>query len=432
MKDKLEILLSPWAVILGMVAGIIIGLNFTGIVPYLEPVGDIYLSLLMMCVIPILASAVVTSIGKLVNSEHKGGYLKKLISVFVVLLLAVSLFSVIAGLGFGLLVEIDSDTQRAIGEITIESGESGQDDVLVPGTTVREINSLDGDLGRRDDFSLIDFLVNIIPENIFTALANDENLQVIFFFTLFGLMLKFTSKEATMTIIAFFDGVFEAFQKLIKLTMYFLPLGLAALVATQFAQIGFGALISLLKFIFLIYFAALFIFLAITIIIWKRGSKSYLQQLKAMGETLMICLGTRNSFAAIPSAITALSEELDFDTSGVNLSVPLGVSICRFGNVMVFSLGAIFATQLYGISLGLEQLLIVIIVSVLAGMATSGAPGLIARTMIGMVLTPLGVPAAAIIALLLAIDPVIDPITTVVNVYPNLGAAAIIASEKEE
>ncbi|MFW5787180.1 MAG: dicarboxylate/amino acid:cation symporter [Halanaerobiales bacterium] len=432
MQEKLSLLLSPWSVISGMLTGIVIGLYFTEVVPYIEPIGEIYLSILMMCVIPILASAVVTSIGKLVNSKEQGKYIKKIVFVFIILLITVSAFSVLAGLTSQLFIDIDIETQRTIGEIALDSQESSSKGSFIPGTVVREIDSRTSEASGDDEFGLVDFIVNIIPENIFTALADDKNLQVIFFFLIFGIMLKYISREASKTIMIFFEGVFTAFQKLIKVTMYFLPFGLTALVATQFSQIGFAALLSLLQFIFLIYFAALVIFLAVTIIIWKRGSKSYREQFKAMGETLMISLGTRNSFAAIPSAITALSEELKFDTDKVNLAVPLGVSICRFGNVMVFSLGAIFAAQLYGYSLRLEEFVIIIIVSVLAGMATSGAPGLIARTMIAMVLTPLGIPSAAIIALLLAIDPVIDPVTTVINVYPNLGAAALIAEQKKK
>ncbi|MFW6023068.1 MAG: dicarboxylate/amino acid:cation symporter, partial [Halanaerobiaceae bacterium] len=412
----------------GMVVGVIIGLNFTGLVPYLEPVGEIYLSILMMCVIPILASAIMTSIGKLVNSEGATSrYIAKLITVFVIFLLGVSVISVISGGVSRYIMEVDIETQRAIGEVTL-TGQSATN-TPVPGTAIREINSQKHEAENVDEYSVVSFLVNIIPENIFTALSNNNNLQVIFFFTLFGVMLKYISDQATTTIISFFEGTFMAFQKLIRVTMYFLPFGLAALVATQLSEVGFTVLISLLQFIVLVYIVALIIFLVSTIIIWKQGNKSYLNQFKVMGETLMICLGTRNSFAAIPSSISGLSKGLGLDQHKINLSVPLGVSICRFGNVMVFSLGALFAVQLYGHDLGYEKLLIIVITSVLAGMATSGAPGLVARTMIAMVLVPLGIPATAIIAMLLAIDPIIDPITTVINVYPNLAAAAMISNK---
>ncbi len=406
MQNKLSFLLSPWSVMLGMLAGVIIGLYYSQLVVYLEPVGEVYLTVLMMCVIPILASAIITSIGKLVRSEGAGKYIKKIISVFIVFLVGVSIISVLTGVISQFAIEIDLETQRAIGEAAIGSG--SENDAAVPGIAIKEIHSYHPQAKGEGEYGLVSFLVNIIPENIFSALVNDDNLQVIFFFTLFGIMLKYISEKASKTIITLFDGVFMAFQKLIKITMYFLPFGLAALIATQLSQVGFAVLLSLLQFIILLYVVVFLIFFFTTLVIWKYSSKPYLEQFRALGETLMICFGTRNSFAALPSSITALSDKLEFDQDKVNLSVPLGVSICRFGNVMVFSLGATFAAQLYGHPLGIEALIIIVITSVLAGMATSGAPGIIARTMISLVLTPLGIPAGAIIAMLLAVDPVID------------------------
>ncbi|MFW5961966.1 MAG: dicarboxylate/amino acid:cation symporter, partial [bacterium] len=256
MKNRLSFLLSPWSVLTGMLAGIIIGLNFTGLVPYIEPVGEIYLSVLKMCVIPILASAVVTSIGKLVNSQHKSSYIRKLILVFVILLFSISTISVIIGVGSQIFYDIDIETQKTIGEIAIDSNKGAVEGTVVPGTVIREINSQIDQSNDSDQYRLIDFIINIVPENIFKALAEDENLQVIFFFLIFGMMMKFISSEATDTIMTFFDGVFMAFQSLIKIVMYLLPFGLAALVAGQFSQIGFPVLISLVQFILIIYFAA--------------------------------------------------------------------------------------------------------------------------------------------------------------------------------
>jgi len=76
----------------------------------------------------------------------------------------------------------------------------------------------------------------------------------------------------------------------------------------------------------------------------------------------------------------------------------------------------------------MQTVIIIVTISVLAAMAASGAPGIIARTMIAMVLTPLGIPSQAIVVMLIAIDPIIDPLTTLINVYPNCAAAAIVSS----
>lgn len=95
---------------------------------------------------------------------------------------------------------------------------------------------------------------------------------------------------------------------------------------------------------------------------------------------------------------------------------------------MLFSICSVFAARLYNHSLDIKTVLTIIFISILAAMAASGAPGIIARTMIAMVLTPLGIPSQAIIVMLIAIDPIIDPFITVINVYPNCAATAIVSS----
>jgi len=431
-KNKmLNLLLSPWAVLVGMITGIVIGINFKGLVPYLQPIGEIYLTILKMCVIPILAAAIITSIGKLFKSEESDRYLKKIITVFVLFLIGVSLVSIITAGISRPLVKVDMETQRAIGKLTLQS-KQGSGGAAELGSIIKVIHSQHPPQQKGQEGAIVDFIINIIPENIFTALANGENLKVIFFFIVLGVMMKYISPTASENIIILFDGIFEAFQKVIKSTMYFLPFGLAALMATQISTIGFSALASLFKFILLLYLVGIVIFLISTFIIWYYGNSSYFKQFKALGETLLICVGTRNSFASVPSAIEGLSNRLDFNKEKVNLSIPLGVTLCRYGNVMVFAVGAIFAAQLYGHTLGIGKLAIIVITSVLAGMAASGAPGLVARTMISLVLTPIGIPSTAIIALLIAINPIIDSMTTVINVYPNLAAASIIANDNEK
>lgn len=150
-----------------------------------------------------------------------------------------------------------------------------------------------------------------------------------------------------------------------------------------------------------------------------------------MKDTIIISLGTRNSFAAIPSAIEAFQNRLELDPERVNLTMPLGITICRYGNVMLFSICSVFAARLYNHKLDIQTIVIIVCISVLAAMAASGAPGIIARTMIAMVLTPLGIPAQAIIVMLIAIDPIIDPLTTLINVYPNCAVTAIVSGSKK-
>jgi proton glutamate symport protein len=181
----------------------------------------------------------------------------------------------------------------------------------------------------------------------------------------------------------------------------------------------------------LVFVISIVIFGGCTVVIKLFTGKRIGFILKAMKEVIIISLGTRNSFAAIPSAIDASQNMLGLQKDIVNLVLPLGITMCRFGNVMLFSVFSIFAARLYHHSIDIQTVFIIATISILAAMAASGAPGIVARTMIAMVLTPLGIPSQAIIIMLITIDPMIDPITTLINIYPNCAATAVIAGSKK-
>ena len=400
-KLKADFLLTPWATIIGMVTGIIIGIYGQQIIPYIKPVGEIYLSILQMSVIPIMASAIVMSIGKLLMSEEASRYLAKLIRVFVIFLLGVSLVSILISIIVSPFIASDNETKKAIGKMMLSSSTTSSTDTTSSITVIKEIDSRYNNVVKKEEQKLSEFIYNMIPKNIFEALNKGENLKIIFFFFIFGIMMKYISNKASNNIISMFEGIFEAFQKVIKTTMYFLPFGICSLMAVQFSNIGVAFFASVLKFILLIYSTALIIFLISTFVIYKKSGTSYANQFKHLGEAIMIAFGTRNSFATIPSIITGLHKGMGFNEDKVNLATPLGITLCRYGNVMIFSTGAVFAVQLYNSPMNLQTLFMIAFTAVMAGMATSGAPGMVARTMISMVLAPIGIPSEAIIVMLM-------------------------------
>ncbi|NMB97737.1 MAG: dicarboxylate/amino acid:cation symporter, partial [Clostridiaceae bacterium] len=140
-KLKADFLLTPWATIIGMVTGIIIGIYGQQIIPYIKPVGEIYLSILQMSVIPIMASAIVMSIGKLLMSEEASRYLAKLIRVFVIFLLGVSLVSILISIIVSPLIASDNETKKAIGKMMLSSSTTSSTDTTSSITVIKEIDS---------------------------------------------------------------------------------------------------------------------------------------------------------------------------------------------------------------------------------------------------------------------------------------------------
>ncbi len=429
-KEQFKFLLSPWIVILSMLAGLIIGIYFKGLTKYLAPIGEIYISILKMSVLPIMISAVVVSISKLLRSREASRYLYKIIIFSVLFFIGVTIIGLSVGTVSISLTGDDSEMKKAIGKMMIAKDENSNlfGDLKFK-SVIKEIDSRFYIEDKQDKEGLIKFIVNLIPKNIFTALTKGQTLKIIFFFIILGVMLKFVSDKSSSNLISFFEGLFEAFLTFIKFAMYFLPFGLCALMADQFSQIGFTIFSSLIKLIILIYMSSLLIFFISTLIIWRYCRGSYFMQYAALKDAIVIALGTRSSFAALPSAITGLVEGLQLNKDRANLTVALGFTLCKYGKILIFCIGAVFAAHLYDHTLGLESYLIIIISSILAAMAASGAPSLVSRTMISMVLLPLGIPAEAIIVILLAIDPIVDPILTLISTYPNYALTAIIANE---
>ncbi len=415
-KNRYQFLLSPWAIILGVVTGIIIGIYFKGFVIFLSPIGKVYISLLKMCILPIVASAIIVSLSKLLRSHETSQYINKIITTFCVFLLGIAFIGLFVGFISIPLIGDDADMRRTIGQLMID----------------KEIDTRYQEVQSKEKAGLADFLINIIPQNVFTALSKNQTPKIIFFFIMLGVMIKFVSEKAGDSIITLSEGVFEAFQALIKFIMYFLPLGLCALLADQVSQIGFAVLGSLVKLILIIYISALVVFILSTLIIWRYSGGSYFRQYIALKDAIVIAIGTRSSFPTLPSAISGLCDGLNLNKERTHLTVPLGFSLCKFGKILVFCIGAVFAAHLYNHSLGIEGIMIIVISSILAGMAASGAPSIVSRSMISMVLLPLGIPPEAIIVILLTIDPIVDPIITLINTYPNYAATAMIAGRKAE
>ena len=417
---RFEILLNPWVIILGMVTGGILGVYFKSFVFYIKPIGEIYLSLLQMSVIPIMVSAIVVSIGKLMKLKDANTYLKKICVVFILFLFSVSFVGIFVGISSKTLVGVNNEVKTTIGKVVV-----GSED-----TAIKEIDSrFNTRKDENKEGEIVKFILNLVPKNIFTALSQGENLKIIFFFIILGIMLKYIPEDSSSSMIILFEGLFEAFQKIVSILMYLLPLCLCSLIASQVADMGFLALAPFIRLIVLIYIASIAICLISLLVVSRYTRFNYYQVFKGLKDAMIIALGTRNGFAAIPSMLEGLHDQLKLDKDRLNLVVPLGITLCRYGSVLVFSLTTVFAMYLYNHPITVGNILITFITSILAAMATVGLPGLLVYSMISIVLTPLGIPAAAIVIVLITLDSIMDPVLTLLNVCLSSAVASIIASD---
>lgn len=408
--------LSPWLVFMGIFIGAIIGVFDRNLAIQLLPFGTLYIKLLQMFVLPILMTAVISGLGNLFMSGMKRSQITKLVIFLFVGLMVASciglLFGVVGHPGGAL----HHDAQVTLGKTITQS-----ERVSIAGDQVELPN-------------MFIYMQAMIPENIFASLGKGDNLAVLFFSILTGISMGKMNSKSSKTALVVVDAFYNVFLAIIGWMMYALPLGLLCLFAGQIAQIGMDIIWATAKLVQYIYISCIATMVGYSLIIWwkLKDRFSYLESLAELRQPIIVALGTASSFATIPSALNVLKNNLKIDKNTSDLVIPLGMTINPPASVLQFAISSIFISQIYGVDLNFTQLGMVFIGAIFAGLASSSTPSIVALSMIAMILDPLGLPSSVAIILLVAIDPVIDPIITALNVYSNCALAVVSDSTESK
>jgi proton glutamate symport protein len=406
---SMKLLKSPVVVLFSMALGIGTGLYFPDFSKSFAIVGEIYLKLLQMTIIPILLTALISSVGKLFASESARSSVLKIITTSLIFMFLISALSIAISMLVGPGRYLSQDAKILLGKTLNAADQSG-------------VNQAVASRGA------VDFIHSMIPANIFHDLGQGSNLSILFFSVVLGVATGAMGGKGAQSILEIAEGLFKAFFKIIDWIMYLLPLGLFSLLANQLASTGTDTLTAMLRFVLIIWGTAFLVIVLNTVIMSLALRRSPLVILSALKESMLIAFGTSSSFASMPSAIEGLTGQvLKMPANIINLVVPIGIVLNRFSMIMIYIGASVFAAELYGLTLDASQILLVVLLSVLAAVAGAGAPGLVSISMVSIVLLPLGLPAQAITILLIAIYPIIDPITTVANVNANLAIGVVIA-----
>lgn len=407
---------SPWAILISVALAVYVGTTHQEFAILLAPLGSFYLGLLKMCVLPILLAAITTSIGRLMQSTDAAQYIKRILIIFPLGLLATSGLTVILAVIMGPGRNLSTRTLESLG-------------VLVNNSGIDLEMALTGPIPEESSRGMEFFLISLVPDNIFHALSQGETLKVLIFSIIVGISLGLIRDRVTEPCFDILEAIYKTFNQLINWLTLILPIGLFSLLAYQLSQQGLDVMLSMINFVI----AALVIFLTIyvlsTLVIWQQSKTSFLKVLSVLREPTILALATSSSLACLPSAITQLTEGLNFSRRTAHLVTPLAITLCRFGSVIYFALGSVFVMQLYDKPIGLGSVIVVIVGSIFAGLATAGVTGILTLTMLGIVLEPLQLPLEAVLVLFVAIDPIMDPFRTLGIVHTGIAATAVIADK---
>ncbi len=408
--------MNPLTVLAAIFLGIMVGIHEKELAHIISPLGKIYLSALQMSVVPLIIVMITCSIARFIQSKG----LKVSISyIFIIFLLGLIISTIIGLLCAAIFEPGNNINEKMLAKIMKESASS----------MIREVDlqtSIEPDAFQNFN----QFISELIPKNFFAALAEGKILQIVIFTIILGTAIGSLESTSQKILLTLFESTQKALQTILSWLTFVLPLGVFSLMADQISKIDLSLLFVMTNFICSVTFAFFILIFLSSLIIWANFKGNYLESLIVMGTTAIVALTTRNSFLAMSEATEAFTSKLKFDPITTNLLLPLGITICRYGNVLYFAFTAVFIAQLYNVPLTFITYNVILFGSIIAGITTSGATGVASIALISIVLEPLGLPLGAVFVLLIAVDVIIDPLRTLAIVYPNCAATSLFAKRE--
>ena len=407
-------------IIIGLIFGLLYGLiatqfgfiNFT--INWVKPFGTIFINLLKILAIPFIFTSLVHGISGMTDISK----LSKIGVKTLALYLLTTVIAIIIGLSVvGIIKPARFFPQEKSEQLLALYQEN--------------ITSIS--VSEQGKSSPLQFLIDIIPENIVSAASNNKNmLQIIFFAILFGIAIVTVGKEKTKPLINLIEILNEVFIKIINIIMKYAPFGVFALLGSIIVEVAgdsgsstinlLGTLglyaITVLTGLFIIVFA---IYPLLIKLITKRG---YMEFLKAIFPAQLVAFSTSSSMATLPVTMRQCKEKLELNPSTVSFVLPVGATVNMDGTSLYQAVAAVFIANIFGIDLTFMQQLTIILTATLASIGSAGVPsaGVI---MLVIVLESIGIPAAGI-TLILAVDRPLDMFRTVVNITGDCVVCSIV------
>ena len=412
-----------WKIIIGMILGVAYGLianqmgwiSFTN--DWIKPWGTIFVNLLKLIAVPLVFASLIKGVASLSDISRLSRIGGKTIAFYLastVIAVTIGLFlvnSVQPGNTF-------SEEKRMELKETYASKVGAKIDAA---TNVKEEGPLQ-------------FVVDMVPSNFMAASSNNRNmLQVIFFAILFGIAMVMLPKDKTTYVKGFFDGVNDIILQIVDIIMLMAPYGVFALLGGLVVDFGGSAdlFIALGMYSITVIIGLLMMILVIYPIILKSFTKvKYLDFFKAISPAQMLAFSTSSSAATLPVTMERCEEHLGVSKEVSSFVLPLGATINMDGTSLYQAVAAVFIAQAFGYDLDLAAQLTIVLTATLASIGAAAVPGA-GMVMLVIVLSAIGIDPEGI-ALIFAVDRILDMMRTVVNVTGDATVATVVASTEGE
>ncbi len=403
----------------GLVAGLLVHMFASGapwvawVTTYLtRPIGQIFLNLLFMLVIPLIFSALVVGIAEM-------GDVRSLKRVGLKTLICTILFSSIAvliALAAANLLRPGAGVERGQAEALLaQSGERA-------GQIVATARAQEG---------IVDTLVSIIPSNVVGAAAENNVLAVMFFALAFGIGLLLVDTPSARRLQDAVQGILDVTMRLIGIVIRLAPLAIACFMFSLAAVFGWELIERLAAYVGVVLLAlGLQMFVTYPLALAMFGGKSPLRFFRDVQEAMVVAFATASSNATLPTSLRVAENKLRLPPRVARFVLTIGATANQNGTAIFEGITVLFLAQFFGIHLDLWAQVTVLLICILAGVGTAGVPAG-SLPVIAIILASVGVPAEGI-GLILGVDRLLDMCRTTLNVTGDLAIATIVSRSETE
>lgn len=409
-----------WQMLIGFLAGLSLGLivystqqdaawveTFTKYIT--QPIGQIFLRLLFMLVIPLLFSALVVGISEMgeIKSLKRVG-LRTLAYTVIVSSIAVAVSLVTVNL-----LKPGAGVDRAAAAEMLQQSAGRAGEIVKAGA---------------EQPSGIDAFISIIPNNLVEVMgSNSAILSVMFFALFFGIGLLITDTPNSRMLQRGFEGLFDVTMRLILIVIKLAPIAVACFMFNLAALFGWDLLIRLSAYVGVVLLAlGIQMFIVYPALLSTLGKKSPVAFFREIQEATVMAFSTASSNATLPTSLKVAEERLKLPRRVSRFVLTIGATANQNGTAMFEGVTVIFLAQFFGIDLTIWQQLMVMLVCILGGIGTAGVPAG-SLPVVALILAMVGIDPQAI-ALVLGVDRFLDMCRTTLNVVGDLVAAQVIST----
>lgn len=412
-----------WKILIGMLLGLIFGFlmlqieggsGFTK--AWIKPLGTIFVKLLKLIAVPLILASLIKGISDLKDISKFASIGVKTIIIYVI--------TTVIAISIGLTLVNVFNPGDGVSDATISK-------LTETYATNSSVQGKIAEANRQQQSGPLDFVVDMIPENAFSALSNNKlMLQVIFLAIFLGISLLLIGEKRAKPLKDVFDSLNDVVLKMVDLIMLTAPYAVFALLANVVVSSGDPELLYALLFYASVVVGGLLLmvcfYLIVVAIVVKKNPFWFLKQIS---PAQLLAFSTSSSAATLPVTMERVQEHVGVDKEVSSFVLPVGATINMDGTSLYQAVAAVFIAQALNFDLTFTDQLMIVLTALLASIGSAAVPGA-GMVMLVIVLESIGFPADKLaigLALIFAVDRPLDMCRTVINVTGDATVSTVIA-----